>query len=109
MTMQEIEDKYIGKRVSEGRLNYNFTMMGKFGKASMYTFEFNTDDYKISVDLCIERKKITGIVPDKEQRQDAWGYNPNPGDPEIQPEEYDTIAMYLDSVLYNSRDDDDDE
>ncbi len=107
MTIQELEEKYIGKRVSESKLAYQFTMMGKFGKASMYTFDFNTDDYKISVDLCVERRRITGIVPDKEQRQDAWGYNPEPGDPEIQPEEYDTIALYLDSVLFNIDDEED--
>ena len=99
MTMQELEQKYIDREVDEGRLNYYFKMMGKFGRASMYTFSFNTDDYTISADICIEHGTITGIVPEKEQRDDGWGFNPNPGPKEIQPEEYDTLAKYLDSVV----------
>lgn len=99
MTMQELEEKYIDREIDEDRLDYHFKMMGKFGKASMYTFSFHTDDYTISADLCIERGKITGIVPDKEQRDDGWGLNPNAGPTEILPEEYDTIAMYLDCVI----------
>lgn len=99
MTMQDIEDKYIGRRIDQNRLDRNFHMMGKFGRASMHDFSFNTDDYTISTDLCIERGRITGIVPDKEQREDDWGYNPNPGPAEMQPEEYDTLAQYLETVV----------
>ncbi len=99
MTMEQIEEKYIGRRVNQNRLDLNFRMMGKFGRASMYDFSFHTSDYKISTDVCIERGRITGIVPDKEQREDDWGRNPDPGPEEIQPEEYDTIARYLDCVL----------
>ena len=99
MTMQDIENRYIDREVDEDRLNYYFHMMGKFGRASMYTISFNTDDYTISADLCIERGRITGIVPDQEQRDDGWGLNPDAGPAEILPEEYDTLAMYLDSVV----------
>ena len=99
MTMQELEEKYIDREVDEGRLNYYFQMMGKFGRASMYTFSFHTDDYTISADICIERGRITGIVPDKEQRDDGWGFNTDAGSEEILPGEYDTLAMYLDSVV----------
>ncbi|MCD8357189.1 MAG: hypothetical protein LUE11_11565 [Clostridia bacterium] len=99
MTMQDIEEKYIDRTVDEDKLNYHFHMMGKFGRAFMYTFSFNTYGYTISADICVECGKITGIVPDKEEREDEWGYMPEDGSPEIQPEEYDTIARYLDSVL----------
>ncbi len=99
MTMQDIEDKYIGRRTDQNRLDRNFRMMGKFGQAFMYDFSFHTDDYTISTDVCVERGRITGIVPDKEQREDDWGYNPNPGPAEMQPEEYEAIARYLDSVI----------
>jgi hypothetical protein len=99
MTMQELEEKYIDREINEDRLNYNFKMMGKFGPASIYTFSFNTDDYTVSADVCIERDRITGIVPDKEQRDDGWGLNPNPGPSEILPEEYDILAKYLDCVV----------
>lgn len=99
MTEQEIEDKFIGRTVDEDKLNYHFSMMGRFGKASMYTISFNTQDYTISTDICIERGKITGIVTEKEQRADEWGYNPEPGPSDVQPEEYDTLAMYLNCVI----------
>ena len=42
MTAQELEQKYIGRMTDEDKLNDQFHMMGKFGKASMYTFSFNT-------------------------------------------------------------------
>ena len=99
MTLQEIEDTFVGREVNEDKLNYYFHMMGRFGQASMYTVSFNTQDYTISSDICVERGKITGIVTEKEQREDEWGYNPEPGPSEIQPEECDTLAMYLHSVV----------
>ena len=99
MTAQELEQKYIGRMTDEDKLNDQFHMMGKFGKASMYTFSFNTYGYTISADICIECGKITGIVPEKEEREDEWGYVPEDASPDIQPEEYDTIARYLESVV----------
>lgn len=98
MTKQEMEEKYIGCMTDEDKLNDHFYMMGKFGKASMYTFSFHTYGYTISVDICIEYGRITGIVPEKEEHADEWGYVPEDGSPDIQPEEYDTIARYLNSV-----------
>ena len=53
MTAQELEQKYIGRMTDEDKLNDQFQMMGKFGKASMYTFSFNTYGYTISADICI--------------------------------------------------------
>ncbi len=99
MTLQEIEEKFVGRTVDEDKLNYYFDMMGRFGKASMYTFSFNTQDYTISTDVCVERGRITGIVTEKEQREDDWGYNPEPGPSEMQPEEYETLAKYLNCVV----------
>lgn len=99
MTLQEVEQKYTGRFVDEDRLEYNFKMMGKFGKVSVYTFSFNTDDYTISAEVCVEKGKIIGVVPEKELRDDGWGINPDAGPDEILPEEYDTIALYMDSVV----------
>lgn len=99
MTEQQLEQKYIGKKTDEDKLNDQFQMMGKFGKASMYTFSFRTYGYTVSVDICIEFGKITGIVPGKEECADEWGYIPEDASPDVQPEEYDTIARYLDSVI----------
>ena len=99
MTQQDIEEKFIDREVDEERLEYHFKMMGKFGKASMYTFSFNTDDYTISAEVCVENGRLVGIVPDKEARDDGWGINPDAGPEEIQPEEYDTMAMYLNCVV----------
>ncbi|MGN1013919.1 MAG: hypothetical protein ACI4PM_01020 [Butyricicoccus sp.] len=99
MTQQDIEEKFIGRAINEEGLDYYFKMMGKFGKASMYTFSFNTDDYTISAEVCVENGKLVGVVPDKELRDDGWGVNPDAGPAEIQPEEYDTMAMYLNCVV----------
>lgn len=99
MTEQQIEDTFIGRAVDEDKINYHFHMMGKFGQASMYNISFNTQDYTISTDVCVERGKITGVVTEKEQREDEWGYNPDPGPAEMQPEEYDTLATYLNCVV----------
>lgn len=99
MTVQEFEHKYIGRMTDEDKLNDNFHMMGKYGKAFMYTFSFHTYGYTISADVCIEFGKITGIVPEKEPCADEWGYVPEDVSPDIQPEEYDTMAQYLNSVL----------
>lgn len=99
MTQQDIEEKFIGREINEDGLDYYFKMMGKFGKASMYTFSFNTDDYTISAEVCVENGKLVGVVPDKELRDDGWGVNPDAGPVEIQPEEYDTMAMYLNCVV----------
>lgn len=99
MTFEQLEQKFINRQVDEDRLNYYFTMMGKFGKAFMYTFSFNTEGYTISADVCVEQGKITGIVPEKELREDEWGSVPDPGPAEIQPEEYDSMAMYFQSVV----------
>lgn len=99
MTEQTLLETYCGRYVDEDRLFQHFRMMGKFGKASIYTTEFNTADYTVSIEVMVERGKMTGITLDKELRDDGWGVNPEPGPEEIQPEEYDRIAMYLGSVV----------
>lgn len=99
MTFEQLEQKFIGREVDEDRLNYYFTMMGRFGKASMYTFSFHTEGYTISADVCVEQGRITGIVPEKEPREDEWGSVPDPGPADIQPEEYESMAMYFQSVV----------
>ena len=98
-TFEQLEQKFIGREVDEDRLNYYFTMMGRFGKSSMYTFSFHTEGYTISADVCVEQGRITGIVPEKEPREDEWGRVPDPGPADIQPEEYESMAMYFQSVV----------
>lgn len=98
MTQQQINDTYCGKYINEDRIAAAFHMMGKFGKCFIYEFAVDTDDCRISVEVSVEYGKIIGVVPEKEFRDDGWGIpNGEPG--EILPEEYDRIAMYLDSVL----------
>ena len=99
MTFEQLEKEFIGRPVDEDKMYFVFSMMGKFGKSTMYTVSFQTEGYTVSADVCVEQGKIMGIVPEKELREDEWGSIPDPGPAEIQPEEYATLAMYFRSVV----------
>ena len=100
MTLEELAIKYDNAPVSEDRVNTVFRSMGKFGQIFVHTFSFDTDNATVSAEVCIKHGKMVGFTPEKNPRQDEWGFDAGEDFTEdLTPEEIDRLDQYLASVL----------
>ena len=100
MTLELLTQKYVGLPVDIEKTEETFTHMGKFGKVTVYSFSFDTENATVHTEVCVKGGKIVGFTPEKEPRQDEWGYGPEEEfTEEITPEECARVDLYLASIL----------
>lgn len=101
MTLDDLSKKYADLPVDEERIEQNFRHMGRFGRTTVYGFSFETENAKISAELCVKGGKISGFMPEKEPREeDAWFFGTVEAyQEEFTSEECARLDRYLASVL----------
>ena len=101
MLLEDLSKKYADLPVDEERIEQNFRHMGRFGRTTVYGFSFETENAKISAELCVKSGKISGFMPEKEPREvDEWFFGTVEAyQEEFTPEECARLDRYLASVL----------
>ena len=100
MTLEELARKYNGLAVDVERTEELFRHMGKFGKVTVYGFSFETDNSTVHMEVCVKGGKIEGFTPEKEPREDEWGFGAaEEFVEELTAEECSRADRYLASVL----------
>ena len=100
MTLDALTQAYTGQAVDIELIEERFTHMGKFGKITVYGFSFDTENASIHTEVCVRAGKISGFTPEKEPREDDWGYAPEEEfTKELTGDDCRRLARYLDTIL----------
>lgn len=99
MTLEELTRKYTDRFVDEEKVSERFTHMGKFGRVLVMMFSFETENAVVRTEVCLKGGKIIGFTPEKEPREDEWGYGTEGYTEEVTEEEFARIDLYLNSVM----------
>lgn len=100
MTMDELAKKYADLPVDEDRIEKNFRHMGRFGRTTIYGLSFETENSTVTAEICVKSGKFAGFNPEKEPREDEWGFGTaEPYQDDFTPEECARMELYLASVL----------
>lgn len=100
MTLDELAAKYANLPVDEERIEKNFRHMGRFGRTTVYTFSFETENAAVTAEVCVKGGRLSGFNPEKEPREDEWGFGASePYQEDFTAEECDRLDRYLASVL----------
>lgn len=100
MTLEELNRKYENLPVDGEQIGEVFAYMGRFGRNTLYSFSFETDNASIQAELCVKDGRIIGINPEKEPREEEWGYPAEePYTEELTDEDCRRMDRYIASVL----------
>jgi hypothetical protein len=100
MTTDDLAKKYADLPVDEERIEKNFRHLGRFGRTTVYELSFETENSTVTAEVCVKGGKFSGFNPEKEPREDEWGFGEaEPYQEEFTPEECARLDLYLASVL----------
>lgn len=101
MTLEDLVQTYTHRPVDTQQAEQIFRHMGRFGRTTVYSFSFETENARISAELCVKDGKITGFMPEKEPLEaDEWSFLPaEPYQDAFTAEECARLDRYLASVL----------
>ena len=100
MTLDALIQSYMDRPVDMEIIEERFTHMGKFGKITVYGFSFDTENAVINTEVCVKYGKISGFTPEKEPKEDEWGYLPEEAyTEELTDDDCARIGRYLDTIL----------
>ena len=99
MTIEQLTEKYMNLPVDTERIEEQFLHMGKFGKLTVYGFSFETDSSCVSVEFCVKGGKFAGFTPEKEPRDDEWGYSLEEYSEDFTSDECSRMDRYFSTIL----------